>query len=105
MSNIKVIFSIVILCMLTACSLFEPFVDRRRNAGESDMNRLYVGRSTPDEPAVCTNGLWTTDEKVKQLADAECEKHHPGSHATFTHKTHLTCRLLLPTHVYFKCEK
>jgi len=105
MSSIKMVFTLTVLFVLSACSVFQPFVDRRRNAGQTDVSKLYVGRSTPDEPAVCANGLWTTDEKIQQLADEECAKHHPNTHAVLTHKTHLTCKLLLPTHTYFKCEK
>ena len=105
MSSIKMVFTCSLLFCLTACSLFEPFVDRRRNAGQTDVNKLYVGRSTPDKPAVCANGLWTSDEEIKALADAECAKHNKGSHAVQTHTTRFTCKLLLPTHTYFQCEK
>ncbi|HCU58473.1 MAG TPA: hypothetical protein DIC64_00650 [Alphaproteobacteria bacterium] len=105
MSNIKMMFAILIFGSICACSVFEPFIDRRRNAGETEVSKLYRGKSTPDNPAVCSNGLWTNDQKIQALADAECEKHHPGTHAVLTHKTLLTCKLLLPTHTYFKCEK
>ena len=102
MSSIKIM---MLLFFVSACSLTEPFVDRRRNAGETDVSKIYVGRSTPDEPAICANGLWTSKEEIQTLADKECEKHHSGTHAVFSHKTILTCKLFLPTHTYFKCEK
>ncbi len=105
MSSIKVTFLGIILTLTAACSVFEPFIDRRRNAGETDIKKLYVGRSTKDEPAVCANYLWTKPEGVQTLADSECEKFHPGTKAVQTKKTHFTCKLLLPTHTYFKCEK
>lgn len=105
MSSIKIVFVSSVLLLLSACSVFEPFVDRRRNAGESDLTKLYVGRSTLDEPAICANGLWTTEAQIQALADAECVKHQTGTHAVFSHKSLFTCKLLLPTHSYFKCEK
>ncbi|MBO4285393.1 MAG: hypothetical protein J5895_04085 [Alphaproteobacteria bacterium] len=105
MSSIKMMFTLFVLCLVCACSLFEPFVDRRRNAGASDISKLYVGRSTHDEPAVCANYLWTSKEKVQALADDQCRKHGTGTHAVQTKQTHFTCPLLLPTHTYFKCEQ
>ena len=68
--------SLILLC-LCGCSLFEPFVDRRRNAGARDINRLYVGKSKPEAPAICYNGLWTDEKTLQQMADAECQKHNP----------------------------
>lgn len=105
MSSFKKCFMLFILLPLGACSIFEPFVDRRRNAGEGDLSKLYVGRSTKDEPAVCSNLLWTNEAEIKALADEECEKFHPGTHAVKIKNTHFTCKLFLPTHTYFKCEK
>ena len=105
MSSFKKCFILFILLLLSSCSVFDPFVDRRRNAGESDLSKLYVGRSTKDQPAICSNQLWTSEEKVKALADAECEKFHPGTHAIKTKNSYFTCKLFLPTHTYFKCEK
>lgn len=102
MSSIKII---TLVLFLSACSLFEPFVDRRRNAGEMDVSKLYVGRSTLTEPAVCSNGLWTKQADVQALADEVCIKNNTGTHAVLVRKTHFTCKLLLPTHTYFKCEK
>jgi hypothetical protein len=83
--------------------MFEPFVDRRREAGVSDMSKLYVGRSTPDEPAVCYN-KWTTNiETIQQMADEECIKHKTGTRAEIVDKSIFTCRVLIPNHLYFKC--
>ena len=105
MSSIKITSMLFVCALIGACSIFEPFIDRRRNAGETDITKLYVGRSTPEAPAVCANGLWTSDEKIQALADAECVKHQTGTHAVKTDVSHFTCKLLLPTHTYFKCEK
>lgn len=102
MSSIKII---LLLFFVSACSLVEPFVDRRRNAGEADLSKLYVGRSTLSEPAVCSNDLWTSQDQIQALADEVCLKNGTGTHAVQTHKTHFTCKFLLPTHTYFKCEK
>ncbi len=104
MSSIKNILTAAILLFLTACSLFEPFIDRRRNAG-ADLEHLYVGRSKPESPAICYNGLWTTEDELQALADAECQKHGTGVRAEKTGTTTLTCKLFLPTHAYYKCVK
>lgn len=103
MSSIKVITASLILALLTACSLFDPYIDRRRNAGVQDVRFLYQGRSKPDAPAVCYNGLWTTDVQLQELADAECRKHGAGTHAEKTGTSFMSCKLLLPSHAYFKC--
>lgn len=104
LSSLKNIFLAVFLFFLTACSLFDPFVDRRRNAG-ADLEHLYVGRSTKENPAICYNGLWTSEEQLQSLADAECQKHGTGTHALKTGKSTLTCKLFLPTHAYYQCVK
>ena len=91
--------------LVNACSQFGPFVDRRREAGAQKEGIFYVGKSTPEEPAICYNKLYTSYEEVKALADAEYKKYNTGTHATPVKETVLSCRLLVPNHYYFKCEK
>ena len=91
--------------LLNACSQFGPFVDRRREAGRADEGVFYVGKSTPKQPAVCYNKLYTSYEEVKALADNECKKYQTGNYATPVKETVFSCRLLVPNHYYFKCEK
>lgn len=105
MSSIKIISAALILGSLTACSLFDPYIDRRRNAGVQDKQLLYQGRSKVDAPAVCYNGLWTSEKELQDLADAECRKHQTGTRAVKVSTSSLTCKLLLPSHAYFKCVK
>ncbi len=105
MSSIKMILLIGILAMMTACSAFEPFVDRRRNAGATDIAHLYVGRSTPQKPVICSNPIWDSKQKVQELADQECQKHQTGVRAKQTDVDYFSCRLLLPTRTYFECEE
>ena len=105
MSSIKMITASLILVCMCGCSLFESFVDRRRNAGAQDINRLYVGKSKTNAPAICYNGLWTDDNTLQQMADAECQKYNPGTHAVKGEVSHFTCKLVLPNHAYFKCVK
>lgn len=96
---------LVLAAFLSGCaSQFGPFVDRRREAGGREDGALYVGRSTPDEPAICYNKLYTSWEEVQKLADAECLKNKTGNHATPVKETVFSCRLLVPNHYYFKCE-
>ena len=105
MSRVKILNLLILAGLLSSCSLLDPFVDRRRNAGEKDMSKLYVGKSTPEEPAICYNILTTNYEEVKKMADEECIKHKTGTHAVPVKQTQFTCRLFLPTHIYFKCVK
>lgn len=104
LSSIKMLITIFIF-FLTSCSLLEPFVDRRRNAGVENIENLYVGRSTPSSPAICYNGLITKEQQIQELADAECKKHNTGTSAVKTHTTRFTCKMFLPSHDYFKCVK
>lgn len=103
MSRVKFAFILTLITALSACSFLNPFVDRRRNAGVSDIKYLYVGESKPDAPAVCYNS-WTTDyAKVKQLADEECRKYETGRYAEPVRMSSFSCKLLIPNHVYFRC--
>lgn len=102
MSSLKNILNAAFLLLIVGCSQIEPFVDRRRNAG-ADFEHLYIGRSRPASPAICYNGLWTSEEKLQEMADAECQKHGTGTHAEFVEKTILSCKLLLPSHAYYQC--
>ena len=95
--------SIFILFSVTACSLVEPFVDRRRNAGVENIKNLYQGRSTPEAPAICYNGFISDEEQIQALADNECKKHNTGTKAIKTHTSKFTCKIFLPSHDYFKC--
>ena len=85
--------------------MLDPFVDRRREAGAKTEAALYVGASKPDAPAICYNKLTTDYETIQNLANEECRKHKTGTHAVQTKETLFTCRLLLPNHLYFKCQK
>ncbi len=105
MSRANLINILVMTSLVSACSQFGPFVDRRREAGAQKQGIFYVGKSTPEEPAICYNKLYTSYEEVKALADAECKKYNTGTHATPVKETVLSCRLLVPNHYYFKCEK
>ncbi len=103
MSSLKIVTAILIVCGLSACALFDPFVDRRRNAGAQDISHLYVGKSKINAPAICYNGLWTDEQTLQNMADDECQKHNTGTHAIKTHKTSFSCKLFLPSHAYYKC--
>ena len=104
MSSLKIINFLIFVSFLSSCAQFEPFVDRRREAGGFESGALYVGRSTPENPAVCYNKL-VNFEKVQKLADEECIKHNTGTHAVFEKDTLFTCRLIFPRHAYFRCEQ
>lgn len=106
MARYKIINVILLAAILSGCaSQFGPFVDRRREAGGLSDGALYVGNSTPENPAICYNKLYTSWDEVQKLADEECIKNQTGTHATPVKETVFSCRLLVPNHYYFKCEK
>lgn len=97
---------IAIVCLaINACSLTTPFVDRRREAGAQTPETLYIGKSTPEKPAICYNALTTPFAEVKKLAEQECRKQKTGIYAVPLNQTVFTCRVLVPNHFYFDCVK
>ncbi|MBE6453253.1 MAG: hypothetical protein E7012_07195 [Alphaproteobacteria bacterium] len=105
MSSHKIINILLLVIFLSSCSQFRPFVDRRREAGVKNISQLYKGASTPKEPAICYNSLYTPYADVKKLADNVCITEETGTHAVPVKQTYFTCRLLVPNHFYFKCKK
>lgn len=93
-----------LLLLTAACSLTNPYIDRRRNAGEPK-ERLYEGLSTPTAPVICYNKLQTEFAELQKMADAECVKHGTGNRAEFEEERYFVCRLLTPGYVKFKCVK
>lgn len=100
------IFNLVLLTsLLCSCSILDPYIDRRRNPGTSDISRLYTGNSKPDAPAICYNQFLTEEKELQALADAECVKNNTGTHAVFVKKDSFSCKVLLPATAYYKCVK
>ncbi len=89
---------------LSACSVLDPFVDRKRDAG-APPDKLYVGKSRKDAPSICYNILTTDYKTVKKMADDECVKYGTGTHAVPVSQEAFGCKLLLPARINFKCEK
>lgn len=105
MSSQKLVMGALFLFFLSGCGLFDAYIDRRRNPGVTDINQLYSGPSTPNNPVICYNGLITDDEKLQQMADAECVAQETGDHAEFVKKTYFDGKLLLPNHAHYQCVK
>lgn len=105
LSRQKIINMLLLTVFLSSCSQFDAFVDRRREAGAKNPESMYVGASKPDAPAICYNSIYTKYERVKKLADEECVRQKTGTHAEPVRQTLFTCRLFVPNHYYFKCEK
>lgn len=103
LSRGKLGFILALSFLINACSLTKPFVDRRREAGASSPETLYIGASKPDKPAICYNMLGTPYAEVKKLADEECRKQKTGTYAVPVRQTVFTCRVLIPNHYYFEC--
>ncbi len=103
LSRRNLLHILAVCFILNACSITEPFVDRRREAGMSSPENLYIGESKPNKPAICYNYWGTSYSEVKKLADEECRKHKTGTYAIPVKQTVFTCRLLIPNHFYFEC--
>ena len=103
LSSLKCVLHLALVLFLSGCSLFDPYVDRRRNPGVQDINYLYSGPSKPEKPVICYNPLLTNAEKLQQMADEECRKQETGKKAEFVKKTYFDGKLLLPNHAHFKC--
>ena len=107
MSRLKISTIVLAALIINACSIFAPFEDRRRETGvkTSKPGPVYVGKSTPQNPAICYNSLFTPYKDVKKLANDVCKREETGTHAVPQKQTIFTCRVLIPNHFYFKCEK
>ena len=104
LSRKKMAQAVLLVLFLGACSLTQPFVDRRREAGMTGAG-LYVGASKTDAPVVCYNG-WVTDfEEVQKMADDECVKHNTGTSASLENEDRFSCRLFTPTYAKFQCVR
>ena len=103
LSRPKRLFVLLLIAYLGGCAWVKPYVDRRREAGISDPDKLYIGLSKPDKPAICYN-KWASDyAEVKKLADEECVKQKTGSHAEPVEQKIMSCKLFTPNHFIFKC--
>lgn len=105
MSSLKIYIAGLLLIILSGCSIFQPFVDRRRNPGVSDVNKLYKGQSKPDAPVICYNPLWTDEQEIRQMAEDVCITEETGDTAELIDKSYFDGKLLLPVRAYFKCVK
>ncbi|MBR2136873.1 MAG: hypothetical protein IJ852_02790 [Alphaproteobacteria bacterium] len=105
LSSLKIKIVCLFLLFLGGCSLVNPYIDRRRNAGAQDVRLLYSGPSRPEAPVVCYNALISNDDVLQKLADEECVKQQTGSRAELIAKKHFEGKLLLPSRAYYKCVK
>ena len=105
LSSQKLIFISICAFFVASCGILNPYIDRRRNPGVQDLAKLYSGPSTPDKPVVCYNPLYSTQEELQALADAECQKQQTGEKAEFVKKTRFDGKLLLPYHAHYQCIK
>ena len=103
LSSLKIFICCLSFLTISACSLFDPYIDRRRNPGTQDLRRLYTGPSQPGKPVICYNSFITNDDALQQMADTECIEQKTGNHAVFMKKTYFDGKLLLPHHAHYKC--
>lgn len=105
LARVNFLFVVAFSLLINACSMTAPFIDRQRDAAATSEEALYVGKSTPEKPAVCYNIFSTPYSEVKKLATEECRRQKTGSYAIADHQTVFSCRLLVPNHFYFNCIK
>ena len=105
MSSWKIINSIIFVSFLSACTAFEPYIDRRREAGGLANGALYIGKSAPEKPAVCYNKFYSSFEEVKAVADASCVENNTGTHAEPLEERVFSCTFATPAVYYFECKK
>ena len=105
LSRAKILNLLFLSSVLASCTILDPYVDRRRNPGTSDVSKLYTGKSKPKTPAICYNPLLSEEAELQALADAECIKNNTGTHAEFIKKDGFSCKLLLPATNFYKCVK
>lgn len=100
MSTLKLSILIFLCAVVSACSQFAPFEDRRREPGTA---HVWVGASKPESPAICYNPLFYRQEKILAQADELCKKENASSHAELVDIDYFTCRLFVPSKAYYKC--
>ena len=87
-----------LLLLLTACSEFGPFVDTRREAGQTEP----VGQSRPDRIAVCYNPVWHSDKSIEKLATAACAQQN--KQAVYADTSYFNCRFVSPNTAFYTCQ-
>jgi len=101
LSTLKLSLLLFLCVVVSACSQFAPFEDRRREPGTI---RIYKGESKPGAPAICYNPMfYDKEEDIKAQADELCQKNKPGTHAEFVDVSYFSCRLFIPSKAYYKC--
>ena len=105
LSRVKILNILLLILTITGCGTLDPYIDRRRNPGTSDLSKLYTGTSKIDAPSICYNPLLSRESDLQALADAECAKHNQGTHAIFIKKESFGCKVLLPATNFYQCTK
>ena len=96
----KVIINICLISFLslTACSEVRPFIDSRREAGQT----APVGQSTATRLAICYNPIWDDLDNIQQIADETCQK--DGKKANPDGAKYFNCRLMTPNTAFYRCR-
>jgi hypothetical protein len=94
---IKKTSSLFLVCLMLGSCASPPFVDGRREAGQT----RPLGPSNENRVAICYNSRTTNPNEVWKIAKIECSKTnrvpvHDG-------EDKLDCTVTNPTRVYFKC--
>jgi hypothetical protein len=87
--------TLLVLVHLGACA-GSPYVDSRREAGK----KIMVGSSNEEVVAICYKG-GTPGPDVVKLAESVCAE--TGRKPVYASRARMTCNLLAPTKVFYKC--
>lgn len=92
----------LLVLQLAACGATEPYVYK---ANEFDRDRPSFNRSPadPSEVGICYNGMTTTPEKIRALAEEHCQAY--GKRARLADEVLASCPLLTPAGAMFRCVK
>ena len=95
----RIVCTVALMLFLTACAEVKPFIDSRREAGQTGT----IGQSKPDKIAVCYNPLWDSDKSVRDLAQKACAER--GKRAVHSDTKYFNCRLFSPNTAFYDCRK
>lgn len=100
MSTLKLSTLLFLCVLISACTQFSPFEDRRREPGT---DYIWIGESKPQKPAICYNPLFYSKENILERANEICQNNNAKSHAEFVDVDYFSCRLFVPSKAYYKC--
>lgn len=96
------VLTVVAVLAAAGCEATQAFI---YDKDEFDRKSPTFNKEVTDRDAlsICYNGLATTDKRIEEMANAECEKF--GKVAVATSETFKDCPLLAPVEARFNCVR